>query len=188
MQVPLELTFRGVEKEPGLEDLIRERAERLDRISGSLISCRIAVERPQEHQRAGNPFRVRIDMRLPPGQELVVRSEPGNEPMHETLRTVVHDAFNSAERSLRRLSEQLRGRVKTHPEQEPSAFVVRLFRERGYGFIRDRGGTEYYFHRNSVLNGGFDRLRQGTPVRFAAEEGEKGPQASTVELLAEPPR
>ena len=41
-------------------------------------------------------------------------------------------------------------------------------------------GREIYFHRNSVLNGRFDRLERGAKVRFIEEMGEKGPQASTV--------
>jgi cold shock CspA family protein/ribosome-associated translation inhibitor RaiA len=44
-------------------------------------------------------------------------------------------------------------------------------------------GREIYFHRNSVLNGGFARLAVGSHVTFAEELGEKGAQASTVRLL-----
>jgi cold shock CspA family protein len=33
-----------------------------------------------------------------------------------------------------------------------------------------------------VLNDGFERMHPGMMVRFAEEEGEKGPQASTVEV------
>jgi cold shock CspA family protein len=44
-------------------------------------------------------------------------------------------------------------------------------------------GREIYFHRNSVLDGGFARLAAGARVTFAEEAGEKGPQASTVKLL-----
>ncbi len=39
---------------------------------------------------------------------------------------------------------------------------------------------EIYFHRHSVVDGGFDRLAIGTEVAFAEEAGKKGPQASTV--------
>jgi cold shock CspA family protein len=35
-----------------------------------------------------------------------------------------------------------------------------------------------------VLDGAFARLKPGTAVSFAEEEGEKGPQASTVRLLS----
>jgi cold shock CspA family protein len=43
-------------------------------------------------------------------------------------------------------------------------------------------GSEIYFHRNSVANGGFDRLAIGDEVRFVAQEREsaQGAQASTV--------
>ena len=61
--------------------------------------------------------------------------------------------------------------------------VVELFKDDGYGFVETSDGWEYYFHRNSVLHDGFDRLEIGTEVRFAEEEGEKGPQASTVEIV-----
>lgn len=37
-----------------------------------LISCDVAVERPQKFQQNGNPYRVRIRLRVPPGQEVVI--------------------------------------------------------------------------------------------------------------------
>jgi len=63
--------------------------------------------------------------------------------------------------------------------------VARLFPDQGYGFIVASDGEEIYMHRNSVLDGAFDRLSAGDGVRFYARpgEGEKGPQASTVELI-----
>jgi len=51
------------------------------------------------------------------------------------------------------------------------------------GFIATADGQELYFHRNSVLEDAFDRLEVGTEVRFAEEQGNEGPQASTVALL-----
>ena len=52
----------------------------------------------------------------------------------------------------------------------------------GFGFLKTSDGREVYFHRNSVLNDAFPRLKVGTRVTFAEEEGDKGPQASTVRL------
>jgi len=72
--------------------------------------------------------------------------------------------------------------VKAH-EPVPEGRVSKLFAHEGYGFIATGEGREVYFHRNSVLNGGFDRLDVGTRVRFAEEAGKEGPQASTVELV-----
>jgi cold shock CspA family protein len=57
---------------------------------------------------------------------------------------------------------------------------VRLLDEEGYGFISADDGREIYFHRNAVLDNGFATLRPGAEVHFAEEEGENGPQASSV--------
>ena len=48
-------------------------------------------------------------------------------------------------------------------------------------------GREIYFNRNSVLGAAFDRMEIGSEAAFAEEQGEKGPQASTVRLLGKPP-
>lgn len=77
--------------------------------------------------------------------------------------------------------------VSTMAEKEPIALVVRLFPNEDYGFIKSPADNEeYYFHRNSVLHGDFDRLEIGTEVRFEPEMGEKGMQASTVQIVSKP--
>jgi cold shock CspA family protein len=45
---------------------------------------------------------------------------------------------------------------------------------------------EVYFHRNSVLHGEFDRLAIGMGVRYTAEVGEKGLQATSVQIVDKP--
>jgi ribosome-associated translation inhibitor RaiA len=66
MEVPMEIVFRDVERTPEIDRLIEKKVARLDRVCNNLISCRIAIEQPQKHQRQGNPYRVRIEMRIPP--------------------------------------------------------------------------------------------------------------------------
>jgi cold shock CspA family protein len=80
----------------------------------------------------------------------------------------------------------MRGDVKVHEHPHAAGRVTKLFSRSGYGIIEDAEGREVYFHRNSVLNGGFRRLEVGTPVRFVECSGDKGPQASTV--IPEPAR
>ncbi len=183
MQVPLEISYRDVQKTEEIDTLIREKAAKLEKICHHLISCRVAVEKPQEHQRTGNPYRIRIDMRVPPGHEMVVKRESSEGNMHDPLSQVIRDAFDAARRQLQDLVERQRGEVKTKPESILVGLVVKLFQEEGYGFIQDADGREIYFHRNSVLHDDFDRLVIGTGVRYAEEEGLKGPQASTVEIV-----
>ncbi|MEJ2704073.1 MAG: cold shock domain-containing protein, partial [Sedimentisphaerales bacterium] len=73
---------------------------------------------------------------------------------------------------------------KTHPQQQEMGIVQQLFGDQGYGFIKTVDtGEDVYFHRNSVLHDDFPRLTVGTGVRFATELGEKGLQASSVEVV-----
>ncbi|MFW6114825.1 MAG: HPF/RaiA family ribosome-associated protein [Thermodesulfobacteriota bacterium] len=186
MRVPLEISFRGVAKTDDMENLIWKKVAKLEELCDHLSSLSIAIESPQEHQQAGNPFRVRISMRVPPGHELVVKRESSRGDMHDPLPKVVRDAFQAARRQIKELTDRQQGEVKTHPEQEAAAIVVRLFREEGYGFLKTIEGRELYFHRNSVLHGDFDRLEIGTGVSFVEEAGEKGPQASTLQIVDKP--
>lgn len=186
MQVPLEISFREIEKNEALEALINDEAAKLEKICDYLISCRIAVEKPHEHQRSGSPYRVRIKVTLPPGHEIVAVRESGESDMHEPLHTVLRNAFEAVQRQLKKVTAQQRGEVKTHLQQEMAAVVYKLAREEGYGFLKTLDGREIYFHRNSVLNDDFDRLEIGTGVRFFEEEGEKGAQASSVQIVDKP--
>lgn len=186
MEVPLAISFRDVEKTDDIEELIRAKAAKLEKICDHIISCRVAVEKPHEHQQSGNAFRVRINMRVPPGHDLVVRRESTGGYLHEKLPVVLSSAFDAAFRQLKKLVDKQLGQVKAHPEQEKTAFVIRLNADKGYGFIKTQEGRELYFHRNSVLNDDFDRLEIGTEVRYAAAEGDEGPKASTVQIIDKP--
>src|SRR5438105_288112 len=57
--------------------------------------------------------------------------------------------------------------------------IKRLVRDRGFGFIKDDGGQEWFFHRSSV-QGNFDQLNEGQRVSFEEEPSAKGPRAGNV--------
>jgi CspA family cold shock protein len=61
----------------------------------------------------------------------------------------------------------------------PTGTVKRIAQDKGFGFIRDAGGQEYFFHRSSV-DGSFDNLQEGQQVRFEEEASVKGPRAKSV--------
>lgn len=187
MQIPPEISFKDVRKTPGIEDLINRKIAGLEKICRHMISCRVAVEQPQKHQERGNPYQVRISITVPPAHELVSKELASKGDMHDPLETVIAKTFDSAERQLKELTERQRGEVKTHPHQQVMGVVYQLFDDKDYGFIKTVDtGQDIYFHRNSVLHGDFDRLTIGTGVRFAAEDGEKGLQATTVEIVYKP--
>jgi len=186
LQVPLKITFRNVRKTPDIEALIGKQAAKLERVCNHIVSCRMAVEKPQQHQRTGNPFRVRIDVTVPPQHELVVIREASEGDLHERLPTVLRGAFGVMRRQIKKLAEKQRSQVKTHPEQAVGGFVSLLLRREAYGFIRSLDGREIYFHENSMPAGEFGRLEIGTGVRWVEEQGEKGPQASALRIVDKP--
>jgi CspA family cold shock protein len=57
--------------------------------------------------------------------------------------------------------------------------IKRLQRDKGFGFIRDGAGQDFFFHRSSV-QGDFDGLREGQRVNFEEEPSPKGLRAGNV--------
>jgi len=174
MQLPMHIKVRDMSVSEAAETAIRERAASLAAYYDRIMSCRVVVEGPVRHHRKA-PFTVRIDLSVP-GAELVVDRQAD-----EDLYVAIRDAFDAARRRLEDYARRQRGAVKSHGAA-PRARVRRLFPERDYGFLETADGREIYFHRNSVLRPGFDRLAVGTEVRFAEEEGAQGPQATTVAI------
>ena len=56
--------------------------------------------------------------------------------------------------------------------------VKRLVHDKGFGFVADEGGREYFFHQSSCDS--FSDLREGQSVTFEAGQGPKGPRAENV--------
>jgi ribosome-associated translation inhibitor RaiA len=108
MQIPVEIHYRDVEKTDAIDRLVRRKVDKLDRLFDSLISCRVAIERPQKPREGKSPYRVRIEVTAPPGHDLVVRREPGESPSYESLRTLLVGAF----KAMRDQLASLRGRQR----------------------------------------------------------------------------
>jgi cold shock CspA family protein/ribosome-associated translation inhibitor RaiA len=174
MQRPLKITSRDFPLNEAVEAEIREKCADLENYYQRLSGCEVTVHAPAiKHHRKGGPFLVGIRLTVP-GKELAVDRQA-----EEELSQAIREAFDAARRQLEDYAREQRGSVKTH-EAIALGRVIRLERQLGYGFLQAADGREIYFHRNSVLDAAFDKLETGTEVRFAEEEGERGPQASTV--------
>jgi cold shock CspA family protein len=122
-----------------------------------------------------------IRLALPDHKEVNVGRTPRADERHSDIDFALHDAFKRARRQLQDRTHRLQGQVKSH-EAQPTGKVTRL--EDDFGVLEAPDGHDVYFHRNSVVNGDFTKLNVGVRVSFAEEMGEKGPQASTVRLIA----
>ena len=99
MQLPLEITFRGVTRSNRLEQRIRTKAAKLDRLFDRITGCRVVVEAPHNRHQKGNLYHVRIDLSVP-GHEIVVNREPHQHQEHQDVWIAIRDAFNAAQRQL----------------------------------------------------------------------------------------
>lgn len=172
MQLPLQIANQGVDLSTAEMDTIRDAAGKLESFWDHVISCRVLVSMPRRRGQTGRRYNVRVDLKVP-GSELVIKRQS-----HDQLLDAVQDAFQVA---ARRLQDQVRKLREVVPDRATSrGTVTRLLPWEGYGFITTPEDRELYFARTSVIDGGFDRLEEGMEVRFAEEQGEKGPQASTV--------
>ena len=177
MQIPLQITFRDMEPSEAVEAAIREKTEKLEQFA-DIMSCRVVVQMINKHSQKGTLYQVSIDLTAP-GTEIVVSRDHGIDHSHEDVYVAIRDSFDAARRQLQdhqRISHQ---KVKAH-ETPPHGRVSEIHPDQGYGRIETTDGRSIYFHQNSVMNDEFSDLEVGSEVRFTEEQGEEGPQASSV--------
>ncbi len=179
MALPVQITFRDFPHSDSVAALVERRAAKLETFHDRIIRCHVVLEQPHRHHRHGKQFGVRIDI-VVPQKELVVTK--ASEDDREDLYALVEACFDDAQRMLEEHSRMHKPDTKHHV-RPPHAVVARVFHDRGYGFLETPDGTEVYFHQNSVVDGRFTDLRPGAKVRYAEEDGDKGPQASTVHVV-----
>ena len=117
-----------------------------------------------------------------PNREIVVKRDPSEHHAHEDILVAVRDAFDAVRRQLEDYAREQRLDSKTHATPSHGR-VASVFPD--YAFIRTADGDEVYMHRNALTDGKFDDLTVGDEVRFFSHEaeGEKGPQASSVQKI-----
>jgi len=64
--------------------------------------------------------------------------------------------------------------------------TVKWFNDsKGYGFISpDEGTKDVFVHFSAITGQGFKTLAEGARVQFEEQQGQKGPEASNVSLIA----
>lgn len=184
MQIPLQITFRNMEASEPLESYIRERAAKLDSICENMVGCRVVVEAPPKHQRKGGLFHASIDITLPK-ETIVINREPDLHKSYHDAHVVVRDVFDTAQRKLRDFVSRQKGEVKAHEEMAQGK-ISELYPYEDYGRIVTGSGDDIYFHRNSLINAEFADLVLGDEVRFVEEQGNEGPQATSVRVVGKP--
>ncbi len=184
METQPAIEFVGMKPDEGVRGEIDRHIGQLEQRFGRITSCRVSV-RGDGHAN-GSRFEVTIHLTLPDHRDVNVDySRPADHRSTE-VRTAISDAFKRARRQLQDRVRRMERHVKTH-SPTPIGRVARIDQSGDFGFIATSDGREVYFHRNSVLNDGFAKLKPGATVAFAEEDGDKGAQASTVKPTSRTP-
>jgi hypothetical protein len=99
MTLPLQITFRNLERSEVLDSAIRTRVARLARLAPEVLRVAVVVERPHLQHRRGNVHLVTLHITLPHGH-VVVGTEPDLDHRHESVRAAIGDAFRAARRAV----------------------------------------------------------------------------------------
>jgi len=120
MQIPLQITFHGIDHSDAVEERIRAKAAKLEQLCDRITSCRVVVEHHHKNPSAvhvkGEPFHIRIDLTVP-GAELIVKRDPKDSHVNEDILVALREAFDSMERQLKDYLARQRGDVKARAAQ-----------------------------------------------------------------------
>jgi len=114
MQLPVQVTYRGMKSSAALEDAVREKAAKLEQFHPRIVSCRVVIEQPARHKHQGKPFVVHVDLKVPGGEIAVNRDHA------EDVYVALRDAFDAARRKLEDFAREQRGDVKHHEPRGPA--------------------------------------------------------------------
>jgi ribosomal subunit interface protein len=168
----MQIYFEGqhTDVQPELREQITQRIEELNVPHEDIVHARVALEKDTHHQQGADEVRIILSL---PGKMLTAKKTGTN------LYDAANAALETIERELKEFRDQRQGVVKT-PGPRIRGRIVRIFRERGYGFAETETHQEVYFHANSVHGIAFDELEVGMAMDLEIEAGERGPQASRM--------
>ena len=175
--LPLDVHIEGLHLEilPEWREKIDEELARLQKHYSAPIQRARVVLIGTGHHRLG-AFEIHL-MAAIAGQTLTIKRQGA------MVLPLIVEAFDVLDRRLEEASHLQQQQVKVHEEHTRSGKILRLFPEENYGFIETADGLEVFFHAHALKKGTLKSLTVGKEVRFALEEGEKGPQATWVRPL-----
>lgn len=108
MRTSLEISYRNLPVSQALNENIRERLAKLERVCSDVISCHVTLALPHVGHRHGDRFEVTVTLKVP-DKDLVAVRGPASD-----VYVAARDAFDAVQRQLTQYLARRRGDVKRH--------------------------------------------------------------------------
>ena len=102
MQQNLEIVFEDFEPSEAISARLRDEARKLEQFNSRISSARVVIAKPHQHQLRGNSYHVRIHIKVPGTQDIIVNHDPGDHSAHDDAYITIRDAFRVARRQLKK--------------------------------------------------------------------------------------
>jgi ribosome-associated translation inhibitor RaiA len=115
MHNPVEITFKGFEPNPRLNNLIQEKLSKIEPFANDITKCHVVMEKLSKHHQKGNAYCVRLSLKLAHFPDIVINEESkeGDLPMSSALRSV----FRKAHELVKKQSSRRKQKV-ARPDKE----------------------------------------------------------------------
>jgi len=177
----LHIESRNIDMTPEWKTEIEDRMAKLHAGHDELIHGRVTLTKDRRHHKADHGAEVLIVISLPGRHTITARKAS------ITFEEAIRAAFAAVQIELQKYQEKRASKEIGISSLQCRGVICKLFSEKGYGFILQKGGGEVYFHQNALHGLRFEDLNDGTEVEFNVEEGEHGPQAITVKPVSSMP-
>ena len=88
----VEITFRGMDSSPALEQTIQRWCDRLVRVYHRIQRIGVTIEQPHRRHAHGNNFHITVEV-VVPNRTLVASRDPAHDGAHEDAYVAIADAF-----------------------------------------------------------------------------------------------
>jgi ribosome-associated translation inhibitor RaiA len=112
MATQVEVHFHGIERSAAVEQRVREKVAKLEKLFSRMTSCRVAVEVPQRSADKPKVYQVKIEIGVPRRAPLVVSHERTGSHANEDLPLAIREAFETALRKVRGTSAKIAQRSR----------------------------------------------------------------------------
>jgi len=114
MKIPVQVTFKNLPVSEAVEDDVRLRASKLEKVFDRITRCDVTIALPHRHHNQGRLYSVRIDLSIP-HHKIVINRDHAEDHTHEDVYIAVRDAFDVARRQIEDSVQLMRYQIKTNP-------------------------------------------------------------------------